>query len=160
MRLRSLIAIVLLGAVAMSATGCQKVLDVLTPPAIVKTVTVKAKVGAPDAQVTGKLKSGYPSNLPLWAGAAVLKSAVVKSDVGDSWSATLSTPDPYNDVVNGMVTGFQKQGWTAEQADITSSGASTTVITIASDTGSGVVTIVAKKDNTTNIGYVIQSSGK
>jgi hypothetical protein len=160
MRLRSLLALVLFAVLAFSATGCQRLLDSITPPALVNTVIQKAKVGDPSAKVSGKLEAGYPSNLPFWEGATVSKTHVVKAKSGNSWTATLITTDPYGEVVNGMAQGLQNAGWTAELAAETSTGTSSTVMTVLSSSGTGVVTIVAKKDNTTAIGYVIQSTEK
>ena len=159
MRSRSIAVLGLLGVLAVSAGGCQ-VLKAITPPAIIKHVTISAKVGTPDAKIVGTLKKGYPSNLPLWDGAGVVKNHVVKSHAGNSWSATLSTGDTYADVVKGMAAGFEKQGWTVETQDLASTGTSMTVLTVSGSTGQGVVTIAAQKDHTTQIGYVITGAGQ
>jgi len=160
MRLRSITALVLLGVLAVSATGCQQILKVVTPTALIKHVTISAKVGTPDAKITGTLKKGYPSNLPLWDGAGVIHNQVVKSSAGVSWQATLSTADPYDDVVKGMAAGLQKQGWQVSAETLPSTEASTTAFTVAASTGSGVVTISAQKNASTRIDYVIAVSSK
>jgi hypothetical protein len=152
MRVRSILVLALLGLLAVSATGCQQILKAVTPPALIKHVTVSAKVGTPDAQINGKLSPGRPSNLPLWDGSTVVHTQVVKS--------TLGTPDPYDDVVKGMATGLQKQGWQVSAETLPSSEASTTAFTVAASTGTGVVTISAQKNATTRIDYVIAISGK
>ena len=46
------------------------------------------------------------------------------------------------------------------QQDVSSIGASSTVLTVSSSTGEGVVTITAEKDKTTQIGYVIAVGSK
>ena len=160
MRLRSITALVLLGVLAVSATGCQKVLDAVTPPALIKHVTISAKVGTPNAKITGTLKPGYPTNLPLWDGAGVIHTQVVKSSAGKSWQATLQTSDPYDDVVKGIAAGFQKQGWTVVNENLPSTDTSLTAFTVAATTGSGVVTISAKKNEPTRIDYLIDVTAK
>ena len=160
MRVRSIPVLALLGVLAVSATGCQQVLKALTPPAVIKHVTIEAKVGTPDAKITGTLRPGYPSNLPLWDGSGVIHTQVVKSSAGKSWSATLQTSDPYDDVVKGMVAGFQKQGWTVVKEDLPSTDTSLTAFSVAASMGSGVVTISAKKGAPTRIDYLIDVTGK
>ena len=160
MRLRSMIVLVLLGVLAVSATGCQQILKAVTPAALVKHVTISAKIGTPDAKITGTLKPGYPSNLPLWDGAGVIHTQVVKSSAGKSWQATLQTSDPYDDVVKGIAAGFQKQGWTVVNENLPSTDTSMTAFTVAASTASGVVTISAKKDAPTRIDYPLDVTGK
>ena len=96
----------------------------------------------------------------LWEGAHVLRSGTIKSGAGNSWSAILSTTDPYIDVYKGVAAGFQKAGWDVQALDASTAEASTTVLTVTESKGAGVVTIVAQKDKSTRINYVMTSKGK
>ena len=160
MRARSISVLVLLGVFAVSAAGCQQAIKAITPTAIIKHVTIGAKVGSPDASLQGTLAKGYPTTLPLWDGAGVIHTRMIKTKNGKSWSATLQTNDPYDDVVKGMATGFQKQGWTVLSEDSPASESSTTVFTVTGSNSAGVVTITfPKKLKATRIDYVIELSG-
>ena len=158
MRSRLILWCVLVAVVALPLSGCDAVTKAITPPAIIKHVTVQAKVGQPGAQIQGTLKPGAPSNLPLWEGAAVVKSNIVKSKLGKSWSAILTTTDPYDDVVRGMAVGFQRTGWQVESQDVSSAEGSTTVLAVTGSSATGMVTIAVEKDKTTQISYVISPS--
>jgi hypothetical protein len=158
MRSRWILWCVLVTVAAVPLSGCEAITKAITPPAIIKHVTVQAKVGQPGAKVEGTLKSGAPSDLPLWEGASVLKSSVVKSKLGKSWSAILATPDAYDDVVKGMAVGFQRTGWQVQSQDVSSTEGSTTVLAVTGPSAAGMVTIAAEKDKTTQISYVISPS--
>lgn len=160
MRFGPILSLTVLVAVAVSTSGCDAIKKAVVPAPIITHETIAAKIGQPGAAVRGKLRPGIPANLPLWDGAAVLRSDVIKSDAGNSWSATLSTTDPYSDVMKGMAVGFQKAGWQVETQDTTSTEGSTTVLTVSGSSGVGVVTIAALKDKSTRIGYAITTSGK
>jgi hypothetical protein len=147
----------LLVAASLAAGGCDFIKK--QAPTITR-VTVAAKIGVPGAGVQGELRKGTPENLPLWEGASVLRSDVIKSDAGNSWSATLRTTDPYVDVMKGMVVGFQKAGWQVESQDTASTEGSTTVLTVSSASDMGIVTITAQKDQSTRIGYAITRTGQ
>jgi hypothetical protein len=160
MRYRSILIGVLLAVSLLVATGCDSITQVLNPPPVVTHVKVDAKVGKPGAALRGTLKPGAPADLPLWEGAGVTRNAVTKSRAGVAWSATLTTADPYDDVVKGMAVGFQRANWQVELQDVTSTESSTTVLTVASGSATGIVTIAARKDGTTRIGYVVTSATK
>jgi hypothetical protein len=160
MRYRSILFIALLAAFALMATGCDSLSQMLNPAPVVTHVKVEAKVGKPGVPLRGKLKPGAPADLPLWEDAGVTKNAVTKSPAGVAWSATLTTTDPYDDVVKGMAVGFQRANWQVELQDVTSTEGSTTVLTVASGSATGIVTIAAQKSNTTRIGYVMTSADK
>jgi hypothetical protein len=146
-------------AVAVFASGCDSIEEAVSPaPPEIKHVTVAAKVAEPDAKVQGWLRPGAPPNLPLWGGASVLKSKFVESEVGTSWSVTLVSSDSYPDVVKGMAAGFERSGWQVNAQDVSSKEGSTTVLTVADKSASGMVTIAAEKDKTTQISYVISAS--
>jgi hypothetical protein len=155
---RTILVLCLLAAAA-SLGGCKTIVNAIKPTPTVKHVSIEAKVGSPSASIQGTLKPGAPANLPLWDGAGVLKTKTSKSDMGNSWLATLTTADPFNVVVAGMATGFQNTGWQVESQDLSSAGASTTVITVSSSAADGVVTITSQKDNSTHIDYVM-TTGK
>jgi hypothetical protein len=160
MRYRSILIVVLLAAFSLMATGCDSITKMLNPPPVVTHVKVEAKVGKPGVALRGTLKPGAPVGLPLWEGAGVTRNAVTKSRAGVAWSATLTTADPYDDVAKGMVVGFQRAKWQVELQDVTSTEGSTTVLTVASGSATGIVTIAAQKNNTTRIGYVMTSAEK
>jgi hypothetical protein len=143
----------------MSSAGCDQVKKAITPAPIVTHVTVAAKVAKPDAKIIGTPKEGAPANLPLWEGAGVTHAKLIKTDSGDSWLLTLTTPDAFSDVVAGMATGFQDAGWQVESQDA-SGDTSTTVLTVAGPDAAGVVTIAAQKNKTTQIDYAITNSTK
>lgn len=160
MRSRWMFWYVLVIAAVLPVSGCDAITKAVTPAQVIKHVTVQAKVGQPGAKVEGTLKPGAPSNLPLWEGAGVLKSSVVKSSLGKSWSAVLTTADPYDDVVKGMAVGFQRTGWQVESQDVSSTEGSTTVLAVTEASSAGMVTIAAEKDKTTQISYVISPTKK
>lgn len=160
MRLRSVLSVALIAVLCVGITGCAQIEKAIAPPPKIKHVVIAAKVAAPNAQIVGVLKKGVPSNLPLWPGSGVMKERLTKGVNGNSWSATLGTADPYQDVVNGTAKGFEDAGWQVMQQDVSSIGASSTVLTVSSSTGEGVVTITAEKDKTTQIGYVIAVGSK
>ena len=141
--------------VALALTGCTQIEQIVTPKPKVNTVTVEATAAVPGAPIVGKLAKGTPANLPLWPGASVLKTGVVNSELGKSWSATLSTTDPYTAVLNGMGVGFQTAKWTVEAQDASSAEGSSTVLTVMGDSSVGVVTVTTTKKGTVEIGYVM-----
>jgi hypothetical protein len=160
MRSRSIFLIALIAVVSLVGTGCDSLTKVLSSPPVITHVKVEAKVGKPGVALRGTLKPGAPADLPLWEGAGVTKNMVTKSKVGTSWSATLTTTDPYEDVAKGMAVGFQRANWQVELQDVASTEGSTTVLTVIGASATGIVTIAAQKNNTTRIGYVITSAGK
>ena len=78
------------------------------------TVTVEATVAAVGASVEGTLTKGFPDTLPLWPGATVTKSKTTKTPQGTSYSAILTTPDPYADVLAGVGEGLKQADWKVE----------------------------------------------
>ena len=160
MRSRYVPIAVLIGVLALSSAGCDLIKNVLSPSPIVNHITGEAKVGKPGATIQGGLKPGAPDTLPIWEGASVLRTKVFKSSAGDTWSATLTTKDPYQEVVAGMATGFQKQGWDVASQDLSSGNTSTTVLTVSTTQAAGLCTIATDKDKTIHIDYALTLVGK
>jgi hypothetical protein len=131
----------LLLAFATVATGCAQVQQAITPKPKINHVTVEATVAAPAAAVNGKLAGGAPKTLPLWPGSTVVRSKATKLKSGTTWTATLSTPDPYTDVLNGVGVGFQRAQWQVAAQDMTSGDTSSTVLTVSNDSSDGIVTV-------------------
>lgn len=142
-------------ALTFSLAGCDKVGTMLQSAPIINHIKVEAKVGKPGLTIQGHLKDGAPSNLPVWEGATVLRTRIFKSVAGDTWSATLSTKDPYGEVVAGMATGFQNEGWQVQSQDLSSGNTSTTVLTVSTNQADGLCTIATDKDKTTHIDYAL-----
>lgn len=157
MRTRVLAALAVAVLVVASTTGCAQIVDALKPAPIINHVTIAAKVAKPGAALQGTLKSA-PADLPLWEGAIVQRNTVTKSSAGKSWSAMFLTADAYSDVSAGTAAGFQKAGWQVETSDLSSAGASTTVLTVSSQSADGVVTISTKKAGETQLDYVLTLS--
>jgi len=140
---------------ALTLTGCTQIKEIVTPKPLINRVAVEATAAAPGAPIVGKLAAGMPADLPLWPGASVLKTGVVKSELGKTWSATLSTPDPYRAVLNGLGVGFQGANWTVEAQDASSAEGSSTVLTVVGGTSDGVVTVTTTERGSVEIGYVM-----
>ena len=160
MRVRAILVFALVTALALGVTGCAQIEKAIAPAPTINHVTIKAKVAAPGAAIVGTLKQKLPADLPLWPGSGVTKEHLTKGTNGDSWSATFTTTDPYNDVLVGTAKGFQDASWQVAEQDLSSANASVTVLTISSSAAEGVVTISARPDKTTQIGYVITSPSK
>lgn len=159
MRPKVLLALPLAGALLVGVAGCatvqKTVQKVITPPTKVVHVSIPAKVAAPGAKVTGKLAKGAPSDLPLWPGSTVTKSRVKKSRAGKVWSATFTTTDLYQRVLDGVAKGFENAGWIVEATDASTAEASSTALTVSSSGGAGIVTITSQPDKSTQMAYVV-----
>jgi hypothetical protein len=140
---------------ALALTGCTQIKQIVSPETPINRVTVEATSAVAGAPVTGKLASGMPKDLPLWPGAVVTKSKLVKSSLGNSWTATLSTVDPYADVLNGVGVGFQRANWSTEAQDTSSAEGSSTVLTVMGPSSDGLVTVTVTKTGAVEIGYVM-----
>ena len=156
--MRSFLKVIMVFALLTSAllglSGCEQIKSMIAPPPKIKHVPISAKVAAPGAQVTPALKN-VPANVPLWPGAGVEKASTTKSSNGDSWSATLTTTDGYQDVLAGTAKGFQDAGWTVSSANISSSEASSSILTVSSTGAEGLVTVIERPNGVTGIGYLI-----
>jgi len=141
MRGRTITMLTLLVALGATLTGCSGIQQAITPKPKVNKVTIEATVAVPAASVDGKLVAGAPKTLPLWPGAKVLRSKATKMPGGTTWTATLSTGDPYIDVVNGVGVGFQQAQWQVAAQDMTSGDASGTLLTVSDGQVDGLVTV-------------------
>jgi len=159
MCLKSLVAVLLGGALLAGVTGCSAINRALTPPPKTRHVSIEATVAAPGATVVGSLAKGEPSDLPLWPGATVASSRILMGSGGSRlWSATLTTADPYAKVAAGLESGFQNAGWSVQVADASTAEASSTALTVSSSKVAGVVTLSSQPDNTTKISYLLTAS--
>lgn len=154
---RVIASVGLLIAIACLLAGCDSVKKLIQGTPVINHVVVSAKVAQPGAQLQGSLNAKTPSDLPVWAGAAVMRNKVTKSG---SWSATFSTTDKYQDVAKGMVVGFQKAGWQVEAQDSGSGDQSSTVMSVTGPSGTGIVTIAELQDKTTRMEYVLTLEGR
>lgn len=137
--------------VALSASGCQALKEKLAPEPTV--VTRKAVVAAADASVDGTLAPGMPEGVPLWPDAEVLSSSKDKQ----SYNLMLRTRKSYDDVLAGLVTGFEKAGWQVAQEESTDQGLKNAILTVSSDVSQGVVTVAdsVESSGAVEIGYVL-----
>lgn len=152
MRGRSLIGIILLGALALPLGGCAQLTAAFKPEP--KIVTQEATVAVVGAAVSGKLEADMPEGLPLWPKSTVVKSTYMRAPGGRSWAATLLTDDTYDDVLKGTGAGLQKAGWTFDVTDASVPGAKSAVLNISRQGKEGVVSIVETPEGT-SIEYVI-----
>jgi len=74
-----------------------------------------ARVGA---AVIGEMDEGYPEAVPKWEGATVVSSDHVMRTDFDVYDLTLSTPDPFDEVLNGYLTALQREGFSINQRDV------------------------------------------
>ena len=156
MRGRIITTFSLLVAVALLGTGCAQIQKAITPAVKINKVTIEATMAVPAAPLAGKLAAGAPASLPLWPDAKVVRSKATKSPNGTTWTATLSTADPYADVLNGVGVGFQKANWQVAAQDMTSGDASSTLLTVGNGSVDGVVTISnLPKKKSVQIDYTI-----
>ena len=156
MRARHIAATALAAAAVIVLSGCSvksAVDEQLTPEP--KTVTVEATVAAVGAPIDGTLTEGFPDTLPMWPGAKVTKSKTTKTPQGTSYSAILSTPDPYADVLAGVGEGLKQAGWDVEATDATTPEQSVSILTISNDNAEGIVTVSQMPKKPTRIEFVI-----
>ncbi len=147
MRLRA-VAVIALAFALLAVTGCARLDEALTPPP--KVVTEEATVAADGASVVGELSADTPQGLPLWPGAQVVES--VSTD--DSYSLTMTTGDPYEDVLAGVAAGFEAAGWDVTSEESTEGGR-VAVLTLATDGQEGFVTITEVDGALIQLDYVL-----
>lgn len=138
-------------AVAVTASGCAQVSDLLTPGP--KVVTVEATVAAPAAQVSGELPEGAPTGLPLWPGATVVEGASSEN----AYDIILSTDRPLDDVSLGMAKGFEDAGWEVMQETLGEGAERMVVLTVSRPTHEGIVTVSPGESGDVAIAYVISA---
>jgi hypothetical protein len=156
MRVRYMAAALLAVFAPLMITGCsvKSALDErLTPEP--KTVTVEATVAAVGAAVEGTLTAGFPDTLPLWPGATVVKSKTTKTPQGPSYSAIMTTPDPYADVLAGVGEGLKQAEWKAEALDASTPEQQVTLLTVSRPDADGIVTVTQLPQQPVRIEYVI-----
>jgi len=151
MRVRMLLAVLLIGALSLSATGCEQLQERFKPAP--RIVTKEATVAVAAAQVEGAFQYPPPDGLPLWPTARVIKPEK-RAKGSKSWDETLLAADTYTDVLAGTLTGLERGGWQVETIDVSTEEASSTVLNVAGNGREGVITITSTPEGTT-IGYVI-----
>lgn len=153
MRARRLIVVVLVGVLSLTLVGCARLTQAFKPAP--KVISVEATVAAPGAPVSGQLAQGEPSGLPLWPHATVENSRLRKVPAGMSWTAVLTTTDPYGDVMKGVAAGFQKAGWNVTALDVGTTQTPTAVLTVSRSNADGLVTVAKRPGTITSIDIVI-----
>jgi hypothetical protein len=136
-------------ATVLVGSGCSSVksqLDAtLTPKPTV--ITQEATVAAVGAIIHGAPVRGFPESLPMWPGAKVSVSKTTKTPQSKSYSATMSTKDPYADVLAGVGAGLKKAGFKVTATDGSTDTVKVTLLMISDSTLEGIVTLsqAAKK---------------
>lgn len=148
MRSRRVLSACLILVAMLSLSGCTRLQAAFTPDPEV--ITEEATVAAAGAAVSGELSPDTPQGLPVWPGAEVIES--ISSE--DSYSLTLSTSDPYDDVLPGMAAGFERAGWevTSEESD---EGGRIAVLSLNTEAQEGFVTITELEGGAVQLDYVL-----
>ncbi len=133
---------------AMALAGCDTLQSVVTPEPEV--ITEEATVAVAGAAVSGELSADTPQGLPLWPGAEVIESTSSE----DTYSLTLSTGDPYDDVLPGLAAGFERAGWevTSEESD---EGGRIAVLSLTTQGQEGFITITELESKAVQLDYVL-----
>ena len=156
MRVRSVMVGAIALGLALSTSGCamKDSLDARFTPAPTK-VTIEATVAAADASVDGEITKGFPDTVPMWPGARVSASKTTKTPQGKSYSAVLTTRDPYTDVLAGVGEGLRQCDWKVEVTDASSSESTVSILMISDGEAEGIVTISQAPDKPVRIEYII-----
>ncbi|NTU71295.1 MAG: hypothetical protein HGB10_05705 [Coriobacteriia bacterium] len=155
LRLKSMVLVALLaGAVVVSGCSVKQSIDEKLAPEPTQ-VTVEATVAAVGAPIDGTLKPGFPDTLPMWPGAKVAAGKTTKTPQGKSYSATLTTTDPYADVLAGVGEGLKRAGWTVEAMDVGTPEQQATILSASSDSADGIITVSQLPKKPVRIEYVI-----
>ncbi len=160
MRVRYMTAALVVVFAPLLITGCsvKSALDErLTPEPT--TVTVEATVATVGASVEGTLTADFPETLPLWPGATVTKSQTTKTPQGPSYSAIMTTTDPYADVLAGVGEGFKRAEWKVEALDASTPEQQVTLLTLSNPDADGIVTVTQLPGKPVRIEYVITPKG-
>lgn len=139
MNARGAALVVLVLALSVPLTGCQKVVSAFTPKPEV--VTREATAAASGAEVVGSIPADFPSDLPLWPGAKVADAIAD----GPSKTLVLKMNESYEDVVAGIAVGFERAGWSAVKV---AEEASATVLEVRGEGQDGIVTIYGGEEGT------------
>ncbi len=119
------------------------------------TVTVEATVAAIGAPIDGTLTKGFPDTLPMWPQAKVTKSKTTKTPQGKSYSAVMTTPDPYADVLAGVGEGLEKADWKVEATEASTAAQKMSILLISNADADGIVTVSQLPKKPVRIEYVI-----
>jgi len=149
MHFRTAACVVLAVAALVLATGCDQLEKRFTPPP--KVVTEEATVAAGGALVEGELSEDAPEGLPMWPGATVTESTGTE----DAYGLSLTTVDPFEDVLNGIAVGFEQAGWTVTRDEAGTEGTRSVMLTVSSDSMEGFVTLTEIGDGTTQVDYAV-----
>jgi hypothetical protein len=156
MRVRSMSAAMVVALAPFLIAGCsvKSALDEKFTPEP-KTVTIEATVAAVGASVEGTLTADFPDTLPLWPAATVTKSKTTKTPQGASYSAIMTTPDPYADVLAGVGEGLKQAEWKVEALDASTPEQQVTLLTVSNPDADGIVTVTQLPGKPVRIEYVI-----
>ena len=132
--------VVAIATLAISVVGCAPITQSLRPRP--KVIAVDAPVARVDVELKGEqLAPGRPPSLPLWPGSTVVVSAETPTPQGKSWTATLVTPDDFDDVVAGLAAGLEDAGWTAEVSDASDGGQLMTLLSAVGASAEALFTV-------------------
>jgi len=153
-RYMTVAAVAVVASLALSGCSVKSTLDAkLTPKPT--TVTVEATVAAVSAPIDGTLAQGFPDTVPMWPGARVAKSKTTKTPQGTSYSAIMTTADPYADVFAGVGAGLKQAGWKVEASDAGTPELPASILMISNGDAEGIVTITQSPKKPVSIQYVI-----
>jgi hypothetical protein len=148
------VATVAVAAFALSGCAVKSTLDKKFTPPPTK-VTVEATVAVAGASVEGTLTGGFPDTLPVWPGATVTKSKTTKTPQGKSYSAIMTTPDPYADVLAGVGEGLKRAEWKPAVTDASGPDQKVSIIMISNLEADGIVTVSQLPKRPVRIEYVV-----
>lgn len=146
-RLLTVLAIVV---AAGALGGCSRLQAAFTPPP--KVVTEAATVAVAGAPVKGELHKGVPADTPLWPNATVQDSTYLKSTA----TFTLTTTDPYDDVLSGVAVGFERAKWEVAEEDTSAEDIRSTLVTASKPGREALVSIADLGDGTVVMEYSVQ----
>jgi len=149
MQVRTAVYVAIAAIALVSATGCKALEERFTPPP--KVVTEEATVAVDGAAVQGELSEDTPQGLPIWPGATVTESTGTE----DAYGLSLTTTDPFDDVLNGTAVGFEEAGFEVAREEAGVEGARSVVLTVSGDGLEGFVTLTEIGDGTTQIDYAV-----
>jgi hypothetical protein len=147
-------AIAVAASLALSGCSMKSTLDAKLAPKPT-TVTVEATVAAVSAPLEGSVTDGFPDSVPLWPGAKVTKSKKTKTPQGTSYSVSMTTVDPFDNVVAGVGEGLKQAGWTVEVTDASTPEQKASILMVTSPDADGIVTIAQATETSVGIQYVV-----
>lgn len=149
MQSRVAVSMAVAAVALMAMSGCSSMQERFTPGP--KVVTKEATVAVDGARVMGDLSKNTPDGLPLWPGATVTES----TGTDQAYGLSLTTTDPYDDVLNGVAAGFEDAGWTVTREETGGEETRSVILTVASESLQGFVTLTEIGDGTTQVDYTI-----